>query len=220
MKGVLFDLDGTLIDSMWVWEKTDREFLSRYGYEADEAYNKTIVSLTFSQGVMYILERFPIPLSAEQVKKELFAIAYGHYEKDIALKAGVREFLEYLKDKRIPMAIATSCVPEMCEAVLRRHGLLEAFEAIVYTEEVGRNKDEADIFLEAAGRIGVPPEDCLVFEDSLHAVGGAKKAGMKVIGVFDRFSKENEAQMRRLCFRYVKEFGECLEEEFLRDAMK
>ncbi len=206
--GIIFDLDGTLIDSMTVWEKADFELLKRYGFSPDREYREKIVRLNFSEGVEFILEKYDIKKSFNDIKQELWEIVYDEYDKNMDLKEGVFELISSLKQRNKKIALATSSIKEMCEACLKRNNIYDMFDAVVFSEEVGKNKTNPDVFLEAAKRICVNPKNCIVFEDAPHAVIGAKKAGMKVIGVYDEFFKANVSEMKSLCDRYIYSMSE------------
>ena len=209
----IFDLDGTILDSMGVWCEADAKFLGKYGYVPDTAYMEKIVTLPFTDGAQYILERYGLPLTVQQVKEELFHLAYDAYAYHVPLKDGVREYLQRLQDKKVPMAVATSGVKQMCEAAMKRLGLEQYFDAVVYTEEIGKNKEFPDVFYRAAKEMKCAPDCCLVFEDSPHAVLGAHQAGMGVIGIYDDFSKGSEQFMRKNCLRYIRSYYELMEQD-------
>ncbi|MBO8434399.1 MAG: HAD family phosphatase [Tyzzerella sp.] len=208
MKAVIFDLDGTLIDSMYVWAKADREFLSRFSIVPDDEYNRVISTLTFTEGVSYIKNRYNINMSLEDIKKELYNLAYNEYAYNIGLKSGVMEFLKGLRENNIKMGIATSCISDMCFSVLKRIGIYDYFDAIVFSEDIGVNKNFPDIYVETARRMGENIENCIVFEDVPHAVIGAKKSGAYVVGVYDEFSKDKKEEMLNICDRYIYSFDE------------
>lgn len=208
MTGVIFDLDGTLIDSMGIWEEADRTLLSQFGCVPDEEYNKKIVTLNFTEGVEFIRQKFQIPFPVEKMKQELFQIVYEKYAFEIDLKEGVKDYLEQLRQEGVCLAMVTSSIPEMCRVVLKRHGIDFYFQEIVFAEEMGKGKEGPECYLEAARRMQIEPKDCIVFEDVPHAVLGAKKAGMTVIGVFDFYSRKQETWMQQNCHKYIRSFLE------------
>lgn len=206
MEGIIFDLDGTLIDSMWIWEKADRDILERYGYEMDEEYMEAISKLNNRQCLEYIVERYSLPMGIEELGKEINGEAFKYYSNNVKLKDGAYELVCELKKQGKKMAIATSCLRHMCEAALKNNNILNYFDAIIYSDEIEKNKSEPDIYIEAANLIGVPPENCIVFEDLPVAAKSARKAGMKVVGVYDSFSKGKENLMKEICHEYIRDF--------------
>lgn len=208
MKGVIFDMDGTLIDSMNVWKEADKKFLNSYGIEPDKEYFNKISSLTFAEGSEYIIKRYGIKKTADEVAKELTEICYKEYAFNLKLNEGVYDYILKLHKDKIKMAVATSCIRSMCEAVLKRNGIFNFFDALVFSDEVGSNKSKPDIYIKAAELIKVNPKECIVFEDAVHAAKGALSAGMTVIGVYDEYSKENEEEMRKICHKFIYSFKE------------
>ena len=207
IKGVIFDLDGTLIDSMWIWSKVDDELLLKYGCDIDTDYKNSIMSMTFHQGLEYIIKRYGLSKTVQEMADELIEMAYSEYAYNTRLKEGVREFLSELKLRGVKLAMATSSARRMCEAVLKNNAIHGFFEAVVYSDEVGKNKTNPDIYLKAAEAIGVEPSLCAVFEDVPFAISGIKAAGMKPIGVYDKYSAEYEEEMKRTYAEYIYEFN-------------
>jgi len=185
IKAVIFDLDGTLIDSLWVWKQVDIEFLKKHGITPPEDLQKTIEGLSFVDTALYFKEKFGIQDSIEDIMAEWSKMVSNYYSSVIEIKKGVKEFLEYLKINNFKIGIATSNSHDLVESVLRRNEIFDYFEVIVTTDEVSNSKTEPDVFLEAARRLNVEPEHCLVFEDTISGATGAKKAGMRVTGIFD-----------------------------------
>ncbi len=208
MKAFIFDLDGTLTDSMYVWVNADRKFLGKFGIEPDDEYNRTITSLTFTEGVNYIKTRYNIDMTQEEIMNELYNLAYDEYEKNVNLKKGVIEFLDRVKKQRIKLGIATSSIKDMCYAVLKRHDILKYFDTIVFSDDVGVNKTFPDIYIETAKRLGEDIKNCVVFEDVPHAAMGAKKSGAFVVGVYDEFSDDKKEEMEKICDKYINSFDE------------
>ncbi|KRQ87962.1 Phosphorylated carbohydrates phosphatase [Caloramator mitchellensis] len=185
IKAVIFDLDGTLIDSLWVWKQVDIEFLKKHGITPPEELQKTIEGLSFVDTALYFKEKFGIKDSVEEIMVEWSEMVSEYYSSVIEIKKGVKEFLEYLKNNGYKIGIATSNSKDLVESVLTRNEILKYFEVIVTTDEVSKTKTEPDVFLETARRLNVEPQHCLVFEDTISGATGAKKAGMKVTGIFD-----------------------------------
>ena len=189
MKAYIFDLDGTLFDSMGVWLDIDIEFLNKRGIAVPADYQVKVSSMSFPEAAAYTVKQFGLADSVEDLMQEwnnMAAYAYGH---TVQMKPYAKEYLLALRKSGVKMAIATSAIPELCEAALRSHGIHEWFDVICNSEEAGCGKSQPDIFLLAAKRLGVQPCDCFVFEDILAAVKSAKSAGMTVYAVYDEASK-------------------------------
>jgi HAD superfamily hydrolase (TIGR01509 family) len=208
MEGVIFDLDGTLIDSIWIWNKVDREVLARHGYAPDQEYLEHICKLNYSQCIEYILQRYDLGMSYDELSEELHQMAYKEYAGDVKLKPGAYELIIKLKKDGIKLGVATSCLRKMCEAALIKNDVFHLFDTFVYSDEIGKNKLEPDIYLIAAKQLGVEPKDCIVFEDLPSAAQSAVNAGMTVIGVYDEHSKHYSKQMKNICDLFINDFWE------------
>ncbi|AQM59427.1 HAD family phosphatase [Clostridium baratii] len=188
IKAAIFDLDGTLINSMSLWDQIDIDYLTSKNIPVPDDLNDEISHLSFNQVAVYFKERFKLEDSLDDIKNTWNTMAYNHYSSDITLKDGVVEFLDFLKKSNIKIGLATSNSTELLEASLKFNKIYDYFDAITITDEVSIGKHEPDVYLLAAKKLNVKPEECIVFEDILPAVKGAKKAGMKVIAVEDECS--------------------------------
>ncbi|WIF95169.1 HAD family hydrolase [Caminicella sporogenes] len=206
IKAVIFDLDGTIIDSMWIWEKLDREFLQKRGIDVPKDLNKDIEGMSFTETVVYFKNRFKLNEDVEDIKSEFIRMAYDYYKNKIELKEGVREFIEFLKAKNIKLGIGTSNLKELVVEVLKRHDIIDYFDTIRTSCEVKRGKPFPDIFLKVAQDLKVEPKDCLVFEDTYAGVLAAKRAGMKVIAVSDELSLPNKEEICQIADKYVENY--------------
>ena len=209
-KAFLFDLDGTLVDSMWIWKSIDIEYLGRYEIELPEDLQYCIEGMSFSETAVYFKERFSIPDSLEEMKADWNRMAWEKYTREVPLKSGIREFLALHRDRGVKMAVATSNSRELAEAVLATHGLTGFFDAIVTGCEVAHGKPWPDIYLEAAARLGVNAGECLVFEDVPMGIRAGKNAGMQVCAVEDAFSAGQDSEKRRLADYYISNYEQIL----------
>lgn len=210
IKAALFDLDGTLIDSMGLWDKISQDYLTARGIIAPDDIGTIVKNMSFTESAEYYIDRFSLPDTIEQLINAWNEMAYREYAEKIELKKGVRELLAELSDRGIIMVIVTATDRSLVEAVLRRHGILSCFQFIVTVREAGTSKDNPVIFQFTAQKLGIDPEECIVFEDSLHAVLGAKKAGMKVWAVYDSFSVHERSEIKLIADGYVDSFIELL----------
>ncbi len=208
IKAVLFDLDGTLVDSMWIWKQIDIEYLGRFGIALPETLQSEIEGMSFSETAFYIKEKFQIPDSVEQMKEDWNKMAWEKYEKEVFLKNGAESFLHACKARGIKLGIATSNSKELVANVLRARGVLPLFDGVVTGCEVERGKPSPDVYLEAAKRCGVNPAECLVFEDIVPGIMAGKNAGMKVCAIEDAYSMHQKAEKERLADYYIKDYTE------------
>lgn len=209
-KAVIFDLDGTLVDSMWIWREIDREYLGRFQIPLPENLHSLIEGMSFSETAVYFKEHFRIPDSLEKIKGDWNQMAWEKYEKEVPLKPGTQKFLDLLKEKQISMAIATSNSRELVETVLKVHDIFDYFSAIVTGSDVKKGKPDPEIYLKAAGAIKVAPENCLVFEDIVFGIMAGKNAGMRVCAVEDTYSESQRERKRELADYYIGSFEEIL----------
>ena len=212
-KAFLFDLDGTLVDSMWIWESIDVEYLDRFGLELPEDLHSCIEGMSFSETAQYFKERFSIPDTLEKMKSDWNRMAWEKYTQEVPLKSGIREFLRYHRARGVKMAVATSNSRELAEAVIAVHGLTDTFDVIVTGCDVAHGKPFPDVYLEEAVRLGVDPSECLVFEDVVAGIQAGRSAGMEVAAVEDAYSLYQERQKKELADLYIADYQELLPAE-------
>lgn len=210
IKAVIFDLDGTLVDSMWVWEQIDIDFLKSKGYTPPEDLKDAITHLTFTQTAEYFKNRFNLSDSIDEIKNTWHNMAYNFYSSKVFIKEGVVPFFEKLKSLNIKIGLATSSSVVLLEATLKNNGIYDLFDAITVTDEVKKSKENPDVYLLAAKKLNVSPENCVVFEDIIAAVRGAKLAGMKVVGVYDKASDDQKEILIKSCDKYIHSYNELL----------
>ncbi len=208
IKAVIFDLDGTVVDSMWMWEAIDIEYLARFGISLPPDLQKKISGMSFRETAVYFKETFDIPDSLEKIKADWNEMAMDKYCHEVPLKPGVLDFLKKLKEGGIKTGIATSNSKELAFAVLEALGLQPYFDEIHMSCEVKTGKPAPDIYLWVAECLKVAPEDCLVFEDISEGIRAGKAAGMKVCGVEDAFSAEYREEKKQLADYYITCYDE------------
>ena len=208
IEAVIFDLDGTLVDSMWIWKQIDIDYLEKRGISLPEDLQKTIEGMSFTETAQHFKERFQLSEALEDIKKEWMEMAGDFYANQIPLKEGVWTFLVALQQKNIKMGIGTSNAKDLAQTVIEKHNLLPFFHSIRTSCEVNKGKPHPDIFLKVAEDLNVKPETCLVFEDTYAGVLAAKRAGMKVIAIADASSMAYEEEIRSLADQYIESFEE------------
>jgi len=208
IKAAIFDLDGTLIDSMWLWKKIDYDFLKLRGLQVPSDLFDNIAHLNFLDTAKYFKNRFNLKDDVEKIMNEWNEMAYNEYAHNIKLKPYAKEYLNLLKSKGIKLAIATSNHPKLLEVVLNNNKIYDYFDAISTTLEVKRGKNFPDIYLLSANKLNVSPNECVVFEDIASAIKGAKAAGMKVIGVHDIHSEHQIDEIINLADHFIYKYEE------------
>lgn len=216
IEAVIFDVDGTIADSMWVWRQIDSEYLSKFDIPLPDTLQTEIEGRSFYETAVYFKERFRLTDTVEKIMADWNEMAWEKYEKEVPLKSGVRDFMQLCKDRGIKMGIATSNSRELFETVERVHGLTEYISSIRTGSEVPMGKPAPDIYLAVAEQLQIEPEKCLVFEDLPAGIVAGKNAGMKVCAVQDAYSLDAEREKRSLADYYIGEFGQIVERERLR----
>lgn len=185
-KFAIFDMDGTLINSMDYWCNLGREYLYKYGItENIEDILEEVGTKTMSQGSKLFADNFDGLPGVPEIISELRTMIVDHYKKDVVTKPGVIEYLEALHNQGVRMCLASATDVNLVVLVMKRLGIDKYFEFMLSCEEIGKGKDEPDIYLEAARRLGCKPEEAAVYEDVFYSANTAKKAGFYTIAVAD-----------------------------------
>ena len=203
IKGVIFDLDGVLLDSMLIWEDLGARYLEKHGLAAEAGLNRILFPMSMEQGAEYLASHYPLGLSPAEVLADLRDLLQNFYFDEVAAKEGAGELLGHLAARGIRITAATSSPREHVTRALARNGLLPFIEKIFTTSEIGTSKHEPDIYNTAASFMGTEPSETAVFEDSLYALKTAKAAGYAAFGVFDAHGESDQTQMRRIADVYV-----------------
>ena len=206
IRGVIFDVDGVLLNSMPVWENLGEIYLERLGIEAEKGLGETLFAMSLEEGADYLIENYGLKQTPGEIIAGLNWEVQDFYGRKVPLKEGVRGYLEEFRDRKIPMAIATSGDRANAEAALNRLKVLSYFRAVFTCSEIGSSKSHPDIYYAAALQLDTDPSDTWVFEDALHAIRTAKKAGFRTAGVYDRASDRDLAQIRDTADIYLPEF--------------
>lgn len=201
---LFFDLDGTLLDSNGIWLDIDIEFLGRHGIApVPEDYTEYVTHHSPLDAARYTRTRFGLSETAEEIRQTWLQMARAAYAGKLELKPGARALLERCRRRGWDMAVLTSCMPELCRAALERHGIADWFRGVVTTQETGLEKRDPALYRLAAAQWGVPPKDCVLFEDSPGYCAAAGEAGFYVAGVRDPLYAGREEELRRLCGSWV-----------------
>ena len=207
---IIFDVDGTIADSMWMWKQIDIEYLGRFCIELPKDLQKNIEGMSFRETAVYFKEHFQIPDDIEKMMSDWNEMAAHKYRYEIPLKKGVREFLNICKKKNIAMGIATSNSVELLNYFLKAHELHNYFEVVITGSDGLRGKPAPDMYLEAAKRLAVKPEKCLVFEDIMPGILAGKRAGMRVCAVDDVYSNYITDKKIEEADYFIKSFEDIL----------
>lgn len=211
-KAIIFDLDGSLVDSMWMWKDIDIEFLGQRNIPLPENLQKEIEGMSFSETAVYFKEQFDLKESLEQIKEIWNKMAYEVYTNRVFLKKGAQRLLDYCKEKGIKLGIATSNSRHLAESTVSALGLESYFDCIMTSCDVKKGKPAPDVYLAVASYLQVAPADCLVFEDIVMGILAGKNAGMEVCAVEDEYSLDQKEEKRKTADYYIKDFEEIIYE--------
>ena len=212
IKALIFDLDGTLMDSMWVWEDIDKEYLGRFGHAPTKDMQRAIEGMSFTETAAYFIRRFRLPLSMDEIKAAWTEMSIDKYRNEVPVKPGAIRLLEYARDHGILCGIATSNGSDMVEAVLASRNIKPYFQVVTTACEVKEGKPSPDIYLKVAADLGADPKECLVFEDVPAGALAGKRAGMTVCGVADQAAEHLRGEMAELTEYFIEDFRQLFDE--------
>ena len=211
IKGVIFDMDGVILDSMPIWINLGSTYIKSKGLEPEEDLNEIIFSMSIEQGIAHFKERYGIDQSDEEIMMELQEFLRDFYYNKVEAKPGAEELMKRLKEAGVRITGATSSPRDHIEHALERNGLLEYVEKLLTSSEVGSSKHDPEIYNLAAAFMGTTPEETLVFEDSLYALKTAKAAGYHTAGVYDAIGEPDQDSLKAEAEVYVKDPKEFVE---------
>lgn len=210
IKAIIFDMDGSLVDSMWIWKQIDIEYLSKYGYESSDRaiaeFQANVEGMSFRETAEYMQAHFDIPRSVEEMMEDWNVMAWDKYEKEVFLKVGAYEFLSECKRRGILLGIASSNSRELVNNVMQARELEGFFNVIITGSDGLPGKPAPDMYLEAAKKLGVEPMNCLVFEDIPKGIKAGKDAGMKVCAVEDLYSAHQRVEKKNMSDYYIEDY--------------
>ena len=201
-KAVIFDMDGSLVDSMWVWLEVDRIYMEKHRLTAPETFHKDIEGMSYIETAQYFVDTFDsLERTREEVMQDWRDMAVDLYATRVFPKPGAVDFLDEMRRRGVLLGIATSNDRKIAQAALDARGLNKYFVSVCTSSEVASGKPAPDMYLKVAGDLGVHPSECLVFEDIPNGILAGKNAGMVVCAVDDDFSRR--ANRRRSVWRII-----------------
>ena len=206
MKGIIFDVDGTLLDSMHIWSELGKRYLSDVGIEAKPGLAKLLFPMSLDESSEYLKNEYNLPDSVKQITEDTIKILSDFYRYEAAPKPGALAFVKKMQSRNIPMAIATSGDRRILDTALERLGVTDCFAGILTCSELKTNKRVPTIYLRAAELLGTMPEETAVFEDVLHAIKTAKTAGFVTYAVEDTASIQECDTIKETADYYLKDF--------------
>ena len=212
IKGVIFDLDGTLLDSMWLWGDVAEKYVRENGKEPPRpGFREALRTLNTEEEAQYYIDEYGIELPVEDVMYGRDLMMLDFFLTEVQLKKGVLDVLNTLRDKGIKMCLATATDKWLVDPAINKQGITEYFEHIFTCTEEGTSKKYPDIYYKAAKALGTDISETLVVEDALYAMQTAKKAGFVVAGVYDRVSADEQDKIKEVCDYYWVHLDEMLD---------
>ena len=208
VRGVIFDVDGVLLDSMDIWEEAGARYLRSLGRDPGPELGRILFPMTLREGAVYLKETYGLKEESEEIEGGVLAVVRDFYLQEAPMKPGVREFLAELSRQGIPMAAATSSDKEQIGAAFERLGIRQFFRGIATCGEAGEGKNSPAVYDMARKMLSCEREECVVLEDSLFALRTAKAAGFHTVGVFDRFSARDQEALRKQAEIYLLDLTE------------
>ncbi len=208
IQGAIFDLDGTILDSMHIWSEIGLLFLKNKGIEPPPGVEDEFVKMSMVQAAEYYIKNIDPTATVMDIVNEVNTLVQGFYFYEVIKKEGSKEFLEFLKNKNVKMCIATATDKHLVEKALERNGIREYFSEIFTCGSVGAGKDTPVIYDAALEHLGTPKENTYVFEDALYAIETASKAGYNILGIKDVSEKADPEDVKKLCNYYINDYSE------------
>jgi len=204
IEGVIFDLDGTILDSMPVWDNAPEMYLNSIGIKAEPGLGKIMFPMSMTEGAEFLADRYSLDMDTNEIIAGINHTIEGFYYYQVQLKEGVEQFLKDMKQAGIKMVAATSSDRQVVERAMKRLNAMNYIDRIFTCTEIGAGKVKPDIYLAAAEYMGTLPRYTWVFEDALHAIKTAKSAGFRIVGVYDASSMENLEEIKVISDIYLE----------------
>ncbi len=208
IQGVIFDADGTLLDSTAMWMSAGERYLNTIGVQAEPTLGARLFAMSIQDSIQHLKTHYQLAQTTEEILEGIHKTIWDFYRHEVTLKPGARELLLFLKQQGIPMALATATDRPLIEDALRHTNIFSYFQAIFTCSEVGCGKDKPDIYLQACTALGGDRPNTWVLEDALHGVKSAKAAGFPVAAVYDTMSAAQEESLRVCADLYLQSLSE------------
>lgn len=209
IKAAIFDLDGTLVDSMGIWKKIDIDFFKQHGMDTvPEDFAKNIAHLSFLEMAEFVIDKYHFNNTAEEIVDTWLQMSIHAYSNDVKTKPGAKELLKKLKESGIKISLATTNKKELFLPCLKNNGIEQYFDHFLNVNDLGSNKSDPLIYLKLAEKMNSTPDETLVFEDILMALNTAHNAGFKTVAIYDAASENQQKHIRETADYYIKDFND------------
>ncbi|NLC77134.1 MAG: HAD family phosphatase [Clostridia bacterium] len=208
LEGAIFDLDGTLLDTMPFWDRLGGDYLEYKGIQPPADINAVLRTMSLEQAARYLKVELSLPGTEKEIIREIVALIESKYRLEVPLKPGALALLQSLAVNGVRMCVATAADRELAQAALTRLGVARYFQFIYTCSEAGRGKDNPEFFRQVLAKLQTPPEKTVVFEDALHAIRSAKEAGLLVAAVYDPSSHREWEEIKAVANYYLHSFAD------------
>lgn len=212
IKAAIFDLDGTLVDSMYVWRKVDEDFLTARNIPVTDEYTDKMRTMFFETAAAYTKETYSLDESVEEIMQVWLDMAHFEYANCVRTKPGAVAFIRFLREKGMHIGMATSNNPYLLRPCLENNGMHGLFDAVCYTSEVGMNKSNPDIYIYTAEKLGVKPSECIVFEDIPEGIISSSSVGMMTAAVYDPSNEQYVDILKEKSDIFVRSYTKLIDE--------
>lgn len=213
MKIAIFDMDGTLLDSMWMWRTVLTRFLKKLDLPNYEEINKAASHMSFTEAMRYVTDNYDVGMSSEELYGALEKYILYLYENLIEIKPYVRKYLDQLSEDGVKICLATLTERHMVEVVLKRLDIYKYFDYIITVPEVGKSKEYPDIYEDCLVKMGMKKEDAVVFEDAAYCLKTAHNAGFVCYGIEDAWQEFPDGFINEYCDRFIRSYAELLKSD-------
>ena len=210
MKGYLFDLDGTLLDSNRMWRSLTTNFLNRHKIKFTEEIAQELTTMSIYKSAGYLRHTLKVNLTEEEIIRELEKEIVKGYTNDVELKDGALEYLSYLKEKNIPMGLATATNDRFVDLIMERFDIEKYFDFIATVDNIGILKNKPEFYVEAAKKFPLQPSEVAIFDDAPYAIEAAVKAGLRVYAVYDYVNGSFYEANKKIAYKGIESFREMI----------
>ena len=205
LKGVIFDFDGTIVDSMYIWDNISMDYLRSLNIEPIENLNEVFARMSLEEAAEYYRKNYGVTLSVSEIISGVNKMIKNFYQTKVTLKKGIKEYLDFLHVRGVKMCIATLSDKELVKETLFRLGVSDYFLEVFTCTEFGTGKTTPEIYRTALSYIATSKEETYVFEDALYAAKTAKADGFSVVGVYDAY-EPNQLILKDISDVYIKDY--------------